>query len=75
MVALERSKWPFYKDDIDELVGVSVFGVINLDKISENSINENCLEYEFTNRTNQGSEETELKFIPDFLASGRRYHI
>lgn len=61
VVALERSRWPFYNDDIDELVGVSVAGVINVDKISENSINKNCLQYEFTNRTNQGSEETELK--------------
>ena len=56
VVALERSRWPFYNDEIDELVGVSVAGVINIENISEKSINRNCLQYEFTNRTNQGTE-------------------
>ena len=56
VVALERSRWPFYNDEIDELVGVSVAGVINIENMSEKSINRNCLQYEFTNRTNQGTE-------------------
>ena len=60
VVALERSRWPFYNDEIDELIGVSVAGVINVDNISEESINRNCLQYEFTNRTTQGIAETEL---------------
>ena len=61
VVALERSRWPFYNDEIDELIGASVAGVINVDNISEESINRNCLQYEFTNRTSQGTAETELK--------------
>ena len=56
VVALERSRWPFYNDEIDELVGVSVAGVINIENMNEKSINRNCLQYEFTNRTNQGTD-------------------